>query len=49
MFLGRRGQGERCSALAIIWRAREPQYVFGAATRHLHRNKDMQSGHDAEG
>ena len=45
-FLGRGRPRAGLSVLAIIM-ATEPQYVCGAATRHLHRSTEMKSGHDA--
>jgi hypothetical protein len=45
MFLGRRGLGSLLSALAAF-RATEPQYVCGAATRLRHLHQEMKSGHD---
>jgi hypothetical protein len=45
MFLGRRGLGSLLSALSAF-RATEPQYVCGAATRLRHLHQEMKLGHD---
>jgi hypothetical protein len=45
-FLGRGRPRAGLSVLAITM-ATEPPYVCGAATRHLHRAREMKSGHDA--